>query len=99
MAKTESECRKLLEAAQDEKDNMLSEAREKVTSIRGSMKRECESVSTYMASLMESVEGVVKACQETKTISDKVFGGIEKQPDRPALTAGDEEEIPQIKFQ
>jgi hypothetical protein len=52
-----------------------------------------------MASLMESVEGVVKACQETKTISDKVFGGIEKQPDRPVLTDGDDEEIPQIKFQ
>ena len=79
---------------------MLSEAREKVSSIRGSMKRECESVSTYMASLMESVEGIVKACNETKVISDKAFGGIStQQPERPALVDSEEEEIPQIKFQ
>ena len=88
----------MVEDAQAEKDKILSEAREKVASIRGSMRRECESVSTYMASLMESVEGVVKACNETKTITDKAFGGITKT-ERPALTDEDLQEIPQIKFE
>ena len=85
--------------AEAEKERMLSEAREKVTAIRGSMRRECENVSNYMASLMESVEGVVKACNETKNITDKAFGGIEAPKERPALPDEDAEEIPQIKFQ
>ena len=80
---------------------MFAEAREKVTSIRGSMKRECESVSNYMASLMESVNGIVAACNETKVITDKAFKGIGeiKAPERPALPDEEAEEIPQIQFQ
>lgn len=64
------------------------------------MKKECENVSNYMASLMESVEGVVKACTETKNITDKAFKGIQGPhvPERPALPDEDAEEIPQIKF-
>ena len=88
----------MVEDAQTEKDKILSEARDKVASIRGSMRRECESVSTYMASLMESVEGVVKACNETKVITDKAFGGMTTK-ERPALTDADTQEIPQIKFE
>ena len=84
--------------AEFEKENMLSEARQKVTTIRGSMKRECENVSNYMASLMESVEGVVKACNETKSITDKAFGNIEAPKEKAALPDSDADEIPQIRF-
>lgn len=97
--KTESECQKMLEEAKEEKEKMLSEAREKVSATRDSIKRECESVSNYMASLMEAADGIVKACNETKVISDKVFGSISKQPADTASVDSEEEEIPQIKFQ
>ena len=72
----------MIENAENEREKMFSDARKKVTTIRGSMKRECENVSNYMASLMESVEGVVKACNETKTITDKAFGAIEPPKDK-----------------
>ena len=101
-ARTAEECKKMVEDAEQEREDMLSDARQKVTTIRGSMKRECENVSTYMASLMESVEGVVKACNETKTITDKAFKGIGGPAERPALPDEDnfdDEDIPQIKFQ
>ena len=87
----------MVEEAEAQRDQMLKEARERVSSIRGSMKRECENVSTYMQSLMESVEGVVKACNETKVITDKAFKGIDI-PQQPALPDEDAEDIPQIKF-
>ena len=79
---------------------MLKDAKERVTSIRGSMKKECENVSSYMQSLMESVEGVVKACNETKVITDRAFKGIEppRETSKESGESGDSEEIPQIKF-
>ena len=46
---------------------------------------------------MQSVDGIVKACTETKLITDKAFKGIEGiKP--PALPNEDDEEIPQIQF-
>lgn len=97
MAQKNAECQKMVSDAEAEKEKLLAEAREKVSSIRGSMKRECENVSNYMASLMQSVEGVVKACNETKVITDKAFKGIDVPKEKPALPDEDAEEIPQIK--
>jgi hypothetical protein len=46
---------------------------------------------------MESVEGVVKACNETKVLTDKAFG-IEKKTEPEENAGKDDDEIPQIKF-
>ena len=53
-----------------------------------------------MASLMESVEGVVKACNETKAITDKAFGVIDANKDKQDKQEKQDEDgdIPQIKF-
>ena len=40
----------------------------------------------------------MKACNETKVITDKAFGGIATK-ERPALTDEEAQEIPQIKFE
>ena len=37
------------------------------------VKRECESVSDFLSQLMESVDNVVKACDETKAVADQAF--------------------------
>ncbi len=77
MAETESACREMLENAEAERDSMIAKAKGDVVNVRSAMKHECENVSTYMTSLMQSVQGVVEACNETKLITDKAFKGIE----------------------
>ena len=69
ITEAEQKSKTMLDDAAIEKDNMLEEARAEALRIQDAMKHECENVNTYMASLMESVEGVMKACQDTKRIS------------------------------
>lgn len=97
LAQATEESRRIREDAITEKEILLTETREKVANIRGSMRRECESVSSYMTSLMQSVEGVVNACNETKLITDRAFRGIEP-PKVPENNHVEDDDIPSIEI-
>lgn len=70
---TENECATMREEATTECEEMRSLARGEAYSIRMSVKRECESVSEYMAQLMTAVDNVVLAVDETKKVADQAF--------------------------
>lgn len=66
-------CEQLTETTQSECEEMRNQARIEAYNVRMAVKRECESVSDFMAQLMVSVDNVVKACDETKSVADQAF--------------------------
>lgn len=73
---TEATCSELKIQTEIECDEMKNQARIDAYNTRMSVKRECESLSGYMAQLMTSVENVVKSCEETKAVADQAFPNI-----------------------
>lgn len=73
---TEESCRTLSEQTTAECEDMKAQARTEAYSIRMNVKKECESLSDYMAQLMNSVELVVEACEETKKVADQAFPNL-----------------------
>lgn len=72
-AQTEYECRAMRNEAETECEDMRSQARNDAYNVRISVKRECESVSDFMAQMLSSLDKVVAACEETKTVADQAF--------------------------
>lgn len=70
---TENECATLRGEAAEECEQMRGTARTEAYNIRMSVKKECESVSEYMAQLMTAVDNVVLAVDETKKVADQGF--------------------------
>ncbi|MBQ8912549.1 MAG: hypothetical protein IJ054_00705, partial [Lachnospiraceae bacterium] len=75
---TEYNCRVLTEQTNAECEEMRNQARVEAYNTRMSVKRECESVSEYMAELLKSVDNVVTACNETKSVADQAFPDLDK---------------------
>jgi hypothetical protein len=57
---------------------MKSQARNEAYTVRMNVKKECESLADYMSQLMASVDNVVAACEETKSVADQAFPNLEK---------------------
>lgn len=97
-AKEESD--RIISGADAQSNRMIQDAREKVVSIRGSIRNECESINVYMDNLMKSVEGVISACNETKNITDRALNGISNmRPETVVVPDLEEEGIPQISIE
>lgn len=85
--RTEYECKTLSEATANQCEEMRvvtteeceeerSQARAEAYNVRMNVKRECESVSDFLAQLMVAVDNVVKACDETKAVADQAFPNL-----------------------
>lgn len=70
---TAENCETLTLNTQSECEEMRNQARIEAYNTRMAVKRECESVSDYLAQLMVCVDNVVKACDETKSVADQAF--------------------------
>ena len=70
---TAEACEELTLTTQNECEEMRNQARIEAYNTRMAVKRECESVSDYLSQLMECVDNVVKACDETKKVADQAF--------------------------
>ena len=57
---------------------MKNQARVEAYNTRMAIKKECESVSDYMNTLIKSVDNVVTACNETKAIADQAFPDLDR---------------------
>lgn len=77
-AETEYNCKILTEQTVEECEDMRNQARIEAYNTRMTVKRECESVSDYMAQLIHAVDNVVTACDETKAIADQAFPELSK---------------------
>lgn len=84
---TFADCEALKRSAKDDADKLKEEtlaecneeknqARFDAQNIRASIKKECESVSGYMSMLLQSVDSVAKACENTKAIAEQAFPDI-----------------------
>lgn len=73
LTNTAAECEEMRANAVAECENMRNQSRLDSYNTRMAVKRECESVSDFMAQLMVSVDNVVKACDETKKVADQAF--------------------------
>ncbi len=76
---TETKCRNMVAETTAQCDAMKSAARVEVYNARMTVKRECESISDFVAQLMVSVDNVSKACIETKEFTDSAFGDLSSQ--------------------
>ena len=83
-AQTEYECRTLQEQTTEsceeltnntiaECDEMKNQARIVAYNTRMAVKRECESVSGFLAQMISAVDNVSKACDDAKAIADQAF--------------------------
>ena len=73
---TEAEAAKLKQDTEAECEQLKAKTREEVYMTRSQVKRECESISEFVAQLMASVDKVSTACQETKKLTDDAFGDV-----------------------
>lgn len=76
---TIAECDALKVNTTAECEDMRNQARIEAYNVRMSVKRECESVSEYMAQLYVAVDNVVSACNETKAVADQAFPDLSNQ--------------------
>jgi predicted CopG family antitoxin len=58
---------------------MKSATRTEVYNTRMTVKKECESISEFVAQLMVSVDKVSKACEETREFTESAFGDLNSQ--------------------
>lgn len=70
---TAAACEEMRATTTEECEEERSQARAEAYNVRMSVKRECESVSGFLAQLMVSVDNVVKSCDEAKVIADQAF--------------------------
>lgn len=70
---TIAECDAMKANTSAECEEARNQARVEAYNVRMSVKRECESVSEYMAQLYVAVDNVVSACNETKAVADQAF--------------------------
>ena len=63
----------------NECESMKAQARAEVYNTRMTVKKECESISDFIAQLMTSVDNVVASCKETKEFADSAFGDLSSQ--------------------
>ena len=73
---TKEACEELMTNTTNECEEMKSQARAEAYSTRMAVKRECESVSKYLAQLKLAVDNVVSSCDEAKKVADQAFPGL-----------------------
>lgn len=73
---TKEACEELMTNTTNECEEMKSQARAEAYSTRMAVKRECESVSEYLAQLKLAVDNVVSSCDEAKKVADQAFPGL-----------------------
>ena len=70
---TQEYCDNLRKQTEDECEEIRSQARLDAYNARMAVKRECENLGSFMTELISSVDNVVKACDQTKTIAAQQF--------------------------
>ncbi len=70
---TIADCEEMKNSIVDECEEARSQARVEAYNTRMNVKRECESVSEYMAELKIALDSVVRAVAQTKDVTDQAF--------------------------